>query len=165
MIRSPALTRRLSLALLLVALATPAAAQRLSDAQVRRFLDDQQQAWNAGRLDAYFATFTPNAVFEDQTRTPKEVISYGRSTLAQARAQARRFRARSTSTEQTVIRSIVIAQDGAGARVLGDKVTTVTTAGQARRYCAQTDQTLVLAAGKLRSTGQTDTLVRCRAPR
>ena len=161
--RAVPLKRLLSLALLLAALAGPAvAAQALSEAQVRRFLADQQQAWNAGRLDAYFAGFTQDAVFVDQTRTPKEVISYGRSTLAQARAQARKFRAKSKSTEQTTIRALAMAPDGASARVLGDKVTTVTTVGQARRYCAQTDQTLILVAGRILSKGQTDTLVRCR---
>ncbi len=150
---------------LALALAVPAAAQPLSDARVRDFLADQQAAWNDRRFEAYFAGFTPDAVFVEQTRTPKETISYGRSTVAQARAQARRSGSAGRSKEASIVRSIAISPDGARARVLGDKVTTVEGAGGARRYCATTDQTLVLVGGRLRSTGQIDTLVRCPRPR
>ena len=78
--------RPLLIGLLLAALAAPASAAGLTEAAARRFLADQERAWNARRLDAYFAGFTPDAVFVDQTLTPKETIVYGRSSLAQARA-------------------------------------------------------------------------------
>jgi hypothetical protein len=129
---------------------------------VRRFLQRQEAAWNAGRIDDYFAGFTADAVFVDQHVTPKEVITYGRSTLPQARAAARRFLATSKSLERGSVRSIRIAPDGRTARVLGYEATTVTAGGRTRHVCANTDQTLVLAGGRILSKGQTDSIVRCR---
>jgi hypothetical protein len=153
--------RSVTIALLLTALAAPAAAAGLTDAAVRRFLADQEQAWNARRLDAYFAGFTPDAVFVDQHRTPKELITYGRSTLAEARAFARKTK--SKSVERGVIRSVAIAPDGGSARVLGYEVTTIEAGGRTRTVCADTEQTVVLRRGRILSKGQTDTiLLRCR---
>jgi hypothetical protein len=147
------------------AIAGPSAAGGLTPARVRGYLASQEAAWNSGRLEAYFAGFTSDAVFVEQTRTPKETISYGRSSLSEARTQARRSRRQAASTEQSAIRSIVIAADGRSARVLGDKVTRFKASGRVGRSCAQTDQTLVLVGGEVRSKGGVDTLVRCRTLR
>lgn len=152
------ISRAFLLGLLLAALAAPAFAASLTDASVRRFLAEQEQAWNARRLDAYFARFTPDAVFVDQTRTPKEVIVYGRSSLAEARAVARK--ATSTSTERGTVRRIAIAADGRSAKVTGYEVTTIVSAGRTRKVCAETEQTLVLQGGRILSKGQTDSILR-----
>lgn len=147
---------------MLAVLATPAFAAGLTDTSVRRFLATQEQAWNARRLDSYFAGFTPDAVFVDQTKTPKETIVYGRSSLTEARSFARK--ARGTSTERGVVRRIAIAADGRSAKVLGYEVTTILSAGRTRKVCADTEQTVVLRGGKILSTGQTDSILRrCRA--
>jgi hypothetical protein len=152
--------RPLLIGLLLTGLAAPASAAGLTDAGVRRFLADQEQAWNARRLDAYFAAFTPDAVFVDQTRTPKEVIVYGRSSLAEAQRFARKALAGSTSTERGTVRRIAIAPGGGSAKVTGYEVTTIVTGGRTRRVCAETEQTLVLQGGRIRSKGQIDSILR-----
>lgn len=155
----PALVLGLAAALL----AGPALAAGLTDAQARRFVADQEAAWNAKRLDAYFAGFTAEATFVEQTTTPKETIVYGRSSVAKAKAVSRKALAKSTMTERNTVRRVILAADGASARVLGWKVTTITTAGKVRTACAETDQTLTLQGGRLRSKGQTDNIVRCPA--
>lgn len=139
-----------------------AAAAGLTEAQARRFVADQEAAWNAKRLEAYFAGFTADAVFVEQTTTPKETIVYGRSSVAKAKQVSRKAAAKSTLTERNTIRRVILAADGRSARVLGDKLTTITTAGKVRTACAQTDQTLVLQRGRILSKGQTDNIVRCR---
>ena len=141
--------------------AAPAFAAGLTEASVRRYLAAQEKAWNERRLDAYFAGFTPDAVFVDQHKTPEETIVYGRSGLAQARAAAQRFLATATSSERGAVRSIRIAPSGREARVLGFEVSTVTSGRRVRRVCAQTDQTLVLSGGRVLSKGQTDSIVKC----
>ena len=159
--RPDQLWRRGVLAAALAALAAPAFAAGLTEAQVRRYLAAQEKAWNERRLDAYFAGFTPDATFIDQHKTPEETIVYGRSGLAQAKAAAQRFLATSRSSERGTVRSIRIAPSGRTARVLGYEVSTVTSGGRVRRVCAQTDQTLVLSAGRVLSKGQTDSIVKC----
>jgi hypothetical protein len=150
------------LAAVLLCHAGPApAAAALTEQTVRAHLKAQEAAWNARRIEAYFAGFTPDAVFVDQHVTPKEVITYGRSTLPEAKAAARRFLAGAQSIERGEPRSIRIAPDGKSARVLGWEVTTVTSGGRTRRVCAHTDETLVLTGGRIRSKGQTDSVVRC----
>ena len=157
------------LVLLLVLAAGPALAQpRITDAPitegaVRAFVARQEQAWNAGDLDRYFAGFTPDARFTDQAYVgDKPPVPYGTSTLAQARAQARRAAARGHTREAGEVRRIEIAADGASARVTSRVGSAVTTAGKVRRLCASRVQTLVLARDRLRSTGQVDTYVNCR---
>lgn len=163
--RSTDQLRRLAiLAACVAAFAGPAFAAGLTEASVRRYLAAQEKAWNERRLDSYFAGFTPDAVFVDQHKTPEETIVYGRSGLAQAKAASRRFLATSTSAEHGTVRSIRIAPSGRTARVLGFEVSTVTSGGRVRRVCAETDQTLVLAGGRVLSKGQTDSVVKCPPP-
>ena len=57
---------------------------------------------------------------------------------------------------------VEIARDGASARLVGREVTTIQSKGRTRRACADTEQTLVLVGGQIRSKGQTDTITRCR---
>lgn len=149
---------------LVLALAAPGAASaaELTEAAARRFLAEQEAAWNAGRLDAYFGRFTKDAVFVDQHRTPKETIVYGRSSLDEARTYAAKARKTWRSVERGSVRSIRIAPDGKSARVLGSEVTTLSSAARTRTVCAQTEQTLVLSGGRILSRGQTDTIVKCR---
>ena len=151
-------------ALLLAAAAASAAAAGLTDAQVRAFVAKQETAWNSGALPAYFAAYTPDAVFTDQYRTPAgQLVPYGKSTLAQARVQTRKSRAKSKVTERAEIVRIALSPDGrtadvtlrVSARIEGGQ-------GAARTTCAERRQSLVLAAGAIRSRGQTDTFMRCR---
>jgi hypothetical protein len=159
--RSGRLRRPGLLAAALAAVAGPAFAQALTESSVRGYLAAQEKAWNERRLDAYFAGFTPDAMFVDQHRTPEETIVYGRSGLAQAKTAAHRFLATAQSVERGSVRSIRIAPSGSAARVLGFEVSTVTRGGRVRRVCAQTDQTLVLSRGRVLSKGQTDNIVKC----
>jgi negative regulator of replication initiation len=46
--------------------------------------------------------------------------------------------------------------------LVGREVTTVQSKGRTRKACADTEQTLVLVGGQIRSKGQTDTITRCR---
>lgn len=143
--------------------ASPAAAAGLTEAQVRDFAARQEKTWNARDLTGYFAMFTPDAIFIDQTRTPKgELIPYGQSDRAKAKDLARKFLAGSTSIERGVIDKVVIAADGRSATVTGREITTVQTGARIRKVCANTQQTLVLTGGVIRSKGQTDTVTRCR---
>lgn len=149
---------------LALALASAAqAAPTIDEAQARAFVARQEAAWNARDLPGYFALFTPDAVFVDQTRDVKRggMIVYGKSTLAQARAQAEKFLAGATSAERGVVEKVEIAAGGREAVVTGAKTTTVASKGRARKVCAETRQTLILAGGALKSRGQTDTIVRC----
>lgn len=151
---------RAGLAFLLLLAAAPALAQaRLTEPQVRGFVARQEQLWNAGDQARYFAAFRPDARFTDQAYAGegKPPVPYGTSTLAEARAQARRT-ATSKPHESGRVTVIAIAADGASARVEAVVFSTV----KARRLCAARVQTLVLAGGQLRSTGQTDTYIRCR---
>lgn len=152
-------------ALLLIGwlVASPAYAAGLTEAQARDFAKRQESAWNARDLTGFFAMFTPDAVFIDQTRTPKgELIPYGQSDLAKAKTQARKFLATATSVERGVIDTVVIAPGGASAKLTGREISTIQTGGRTRKVCANTEQTLVLRGGAVRSKGQTDTVTRCR---
>lgn len=150
-------------ALLALVLATTAEAQAtLTQADVRDFLVRQQRAWNAGDMDRYFALYAPDAVFTDQARTPQgEIVPYGTSTLAQAKAQTRRFLAKAKVRETGYVRRIEIAPDGRSARVTTDAISRTDQAGKVQTTCVARVQTLTLAGARLRSSGQTDTLFRC----
>ena len=144
--------------------AAPALAGGVSDAEIRAFVARQERAWNAGALDAYFTGFTPDAVFTDQYRTPSgEVVPYGSSTLAQAQGQSRRFRAGASIVETSDIERITVAADGRTAQVISRVLSRIRSAKGLRVTCAERRQDLVLAAGRLRSKGQTDTFARCRS--
>ncbi|MET0274293.1 MAG: hypothetical protein ABW360_15000 [Phenylobacterium sp.] len=145
--------------LLAVALA---AAPGLTDASVRAFVARQERAWNSGDLAAYFALYTPDARFTDQARTPDgKVVPYGVSTATQARAQTRAFLKTSKVRETGQVVRIDIAPDGRSARVVAREVSVIATPARTRRSCAERVQTVVLRGAALRSTGQTDTVVRC----
>ena len=152
-----------ALLLVLMLLAGPALAQaRLTDGEVRAFVLRQEQAWNAGALDRYFAAFTPDARFTDQAYVgDKPPVQYGTSSLGQARAQARRAGRAAKSREAGQILRIEIAADGRSARVVSNETSTVEKAGRTRRLCATRTQTLDFSAGRLRSRGQTDTFIKC----
>ena len=155
--------RALFLALLL---ATPAmaAAPRLSEPQIRAFVERQSRAWNAGDLAAYFATFTPEARFTDQALgNDNKIVPYGVSTWAQARVQSRKTLAKSKVRETSTVSAVTIAPDGRSARVTARTVSDIATGGAARRVCAVRVETVALTSAGLRATGQTDTIVRCRA--
>jgi len=158
------MVRPFLLALLLALAAGPALAQaRINEADIRGFVARQEAAWNAGDLGRYFEGFTPDARFTDQAYVgDKPPVPYGTSTLAQARAQARRAATRGRAREAGEVRRIEIAADGRSARVTSRVGSTVQDAGKVRRLCASRVQTLTLAAGRLRSAGQTDTYVKCR---
>lgn len=157
---------RMLLVLTALLAAGPALAQpaRITDAEVHAFVARQEAAWNTGDFDRYFAGFTADARFTDQAYVgDKPPVPYGTSTLAQARTLARRSGSR--SRERGEVRRIEIAADGRTARITSRVGSSVTTAGKARRLCASRVQTVTLASGTLRSTGQTDTFVKCRGAR
>lgn len=159
------LRRLVILAAFALPLAAPMAtwaAPRLSEPEVRSFLERQSKAWNAGDLAAYFALFAPNATFTDQGRAKDgRTALYGVSTLGEARAQARRTFAGAKVRESSAVRSIRIAPDGQSAVVASAVETAITQGGRARRSCAERTQTLVATPGGPRSKGQTDTVVFC----
>jgi hypothetical protein len=145
------------LVLLVLAIATPAAAQpRVTDADARAFVAQQQAAWNARRLDAWFAAFTPDATFTDQAYNgAKPPVPYGTSTLAEVRSLVRKA---APSHEAARVFRVAVAPDGRSAQV----TTSVGIQAGARRICASRAQTLIATPRGLRSRGQTDTLIRCR---
>lgn len=147
----------------IVAVMLGAAATPLTEATVRAFVARQDRAWAKRDLDGYFATFAPDAVFVDQARTRKgEVIRYGASSVAEARAQSRRFLAGADFTESAVVERVLVAPDRRSARVLGRKTTVIVSKARGRRtHCAETEQTVVATASGLRSRGQVETAVRC----
>lgn len=137
------------------------AAAALTDAQVRAFLDQQERLWNAGDLAGYYAAFRPDAVFVDQYRTPGgEIVPYGKSALAEARTQSRKFRAASKVSETHQVVRVTVS--GASAQVLARVTSRISGKPGNRTTCAERRQDLVLAAGRIRSRGQTDTFMRCR---
>ncbi len=143
------------LALLLLAAAAPA---RLTEAHVRAFVAEQAKAWT-GDVDAYFATFTPEARFTDLAlANDNSIVPYGSSSVTEARALVRKSRSQGGFREDLSVDSVVLAPDGRGARVSAHVVSTA--AG--RRSCAQRIETVALTTKGLRATGQTDTIVRCR---
>lgn len=156
---------RLALGVLILALAAAAQAApaRLTDAEVRAFVDRQSRAWNAGDVAGYFATFTPRATFTDQGRAKDgRVAPYGTSTLAEARAQARSSFASSKVHETTAVKSVRIAPDGRSAQVTTAEQTIIATRTRTRRICGERSQTLTLTPAGLRSTGQVETIFACR---
>jgi len=157
---------RRCLGLLLAVAASLAATQAwpaaLTEAQVRAFFAEQQRAWNAGNLGAYFKGFQPDAVFTDQYRTPAgEIVPYGSSTLAKARVQTHRSRALARISETGVVVRIAFSADGRTAQLVSHEVSRIQGAKGLRVTCAERRQELILAAGRLRSKGQTDTYTRC----
>ena len=153
--------RRLIIALLLIPAPTLAQAQ-ITDAQVRGFIARQEAAWNAGRLDTYFAAFAPEARFTDQAFVgDKPPVPYGTSTLAQARTQTARALTRSRRREAGEVTRIRIAPDGRSAQVVSKIEATIEQAGKIRRICAYRGQALIFRDGRLLSNGQTDTIFKC----
>ncbi len=147
----------------LAALSAAAAEPRLTEPAVRAFVARQEAAWTGRDAQAFAATFTPDAVFVDQARNSNGgVTSNGSSTLAQATAQARRFFARARFRETATVDRVEIAADGRSARVYGHETTRIETSGHPpRTLCAETEQTVIFARGRILSRGQTDTGLRC----
>jgi uncharacterized protein (TIGR02246 family) len=154
-----------SLVFALAANAQAAAPARLSEAAIRAFVAKQEAAWNARDARAWAAFFTPDARFVDQSRgSDNSLVPNGQSTLTEAAAQAERFFAKAPFHETAEVVRVEIAADGRSARVFGRETTRIDEPGRpSRTFCAETEQTLTLAAGRFLSRGQTDTAVRCNA--
>jgi uncharacterized protein (TIGR02246 family) len=153
----------LLIALLAVSAEAQATPARLDEAAVRAFVERQDRAWNAGDLGAFFATYAPDAIFVSQARNSQNgVTPFGRSTLPQARAQARRTFARGHVSQQTRIDRIAIAPDGRTAQLHAQQTTRSIADGQVRVLCGEVDQVLALVGGRILSRRETDTAVRCR---
>lgn len=152
------------LALCLVLWAAPAAAQApLTETTVRAYAASQTQAFNAGDLAAYFATFAPGAVFTVQALgSDNRITPYGASTRAEARAQLSKALARSSVVETVEVRRVAIAGAGTGAALSARVRTRIETAGRVRLSCAERLATFARVRGELKALSQTDTLVRCR---
>jgi uncharacterized protein (TIGR02246 family) len=151
------------LAFALAVLGGPAiASPTLAEPAVRAFLARQDRAWSKGDLAGYFATFAPDAVFVDQAQNPRGgVLPYGRSTLAEAHAQARRSLKGATARQETVIERLQVATDGRSARVVTRDTSAIQNGGHVRRACGVGEQTLTVSGGRLVSHGLTETAVRC----
>lgn len=150
--------------LMALSVAPALADPRLTETQVRGLAERQSRAWNAGDLAAYFATFTPAARFTDQALgNDNRIVLYGASTLAQAREQSRKTLGRGKVRETLTLGAVSLAADGRAAQLTADVVTEISGAGAPRRVCAKRTETFTLTASGLRATGQTDTIVRCRA--
>jgi len=156
--------RRLALLATILTLPLAAhAAPRLTEPEVRAFVDRQSKAWNAGDLAGYFALYARGSTFTDQGRAKDgRTALYGTSTMAEARAQARRTFAGAKVRETSAIRAVRIAPDGTSAVVDLTVDTAITKGARTRRSCAERTQTLVATPAGLRSKGQTDTVVFCR---
>ncbi|HEX3367066.1 hypothetical protein [Phenylobacterium sp.] len=146
-------------------LTAPALADpRLTESQVRGLAERQSHAWNAGDLAAYFATFAPTARFTDQALgNDNRIVPYGVSTLAEAREQSRKTLARGKVHETLSLGAVMLAADGRTAQLAADVVTQISGVGAPRRVCAKRTETFALTPPGPRATGQTDTIVRCRA--
>jgi hypothetical protein len=154
---------RFVLVLALIATAAQAAPARLTEAEARGFVERQSKAWNAGDLSAYFALFTPDARFRDQAlASDNKVYPYGTSTLAEAKARSRHAFDHGRIQETTTVRSVALAPDGRSAKIEADVVSVIPDKAGARRSCARREQVVVATPAGLRSTGETDTVVRCR---
>jgi len=155
--------RRVLLFAGLLAAAGAQAAPALTEAAVRAFVARQEATWTHKDAAAFAAGFTPDAVFVDQARDSHGGITRnGRSTLPQAITQARRFFAKNSFSETSVVDRVAIAPDGRSAQVFGHETSRIETPGRPpRTLCAETAQTVVLAHGRVLSRGQTDTDVRC----
>jgi hypothetical protein len=164
-LRATAVWRLISILAFAAASPATAAPARLAQPQVRAFVERQSQAWNAGDLAAYFATFTPDARFTDQALgNDNKVVPYGVSSVAQARTQARKTLAKSKVRETTAVTAVSLAPDGRSARVTANTRSEITAAGAApRQVCAMRVATVAQTPQGLRTTAQTDTIVRCRA--
>ncbi|HEV2533132.1 hypothetical protein [Phenylobacterium sp.] len=154
---------RLAIVAAVLAGAAQAAPARLNEAEARAFVARQEKAWNAGDVVGFFALATPDAAFTDQARAKDgRIVVYGTSTLAQARAQATRFFAKSRTRETVAIVSVRIAPDGRSARIVGHEDAVIANPQRSRHICAETLQTIVLTAAGVRSKGQIDTVTPCR---
>jgi uncharacterized protein (TIGR02246 family) len=148
----------------LVIAAPAAAAPQLTEPQVRALVAQQSRAWNAGDIEAYFASFTPDARFTDQALSNEnKVVPYGVSNLAQARAQSRKTMARSKVRETATVTAVAISPGGRSARVTASTISEISHAAAVRRVCALRVATVVATPAGPRTSGQTDTIVRCRA--
>ena len=158
--------RALTLGLLLLAGPAFAAPAAITEAQVRALVERQSRAWNAGDLTAYFATFAPSARFTDQALgNDNRVVPYGVSTRDEAYAQSRRTLAKGAARETATIEAVTLSPNGRTARLSARVVSKISGRGAVRQVCARRVETFELATGGLRATGQTDTIVRCRAGR
>ena len=152
--------------LLALAFAGPALAgpAGLTEAQVRSLVERQSRAWNAGDLAGYFATFSPTARFTDQAlANDNSIVPYGVSTLAEARAQSGRALTHGKAREVVTLEAVAIDPDRRSARVSARVVSEIAGARGPRRVCARRVETFALTPAGPRATGQTDTVVRCRA--
>jgi hypothetical protein len=147
-------------------LAAPAQAQSPNAAPdqtaVIAFVARQDRAWNAADLAAYFASFTPTATFTLQARAnDNRIVPYGTSTLAEARAQARRFFAKSKGQEASRLLSVSRPSPSGAVRVFTFVASRLETDGQVRASCARREQVLEPRGQQLRSRGQVDIVIRC----
>ena len=160
--------RALAPGLLLLLLAGPAFAgpAAITEAQVRALAERQSRAWNAGDLAAYFATFSPSARFTDQALgNDNRIVPFGVSTREQAQAQSRRTLAKGGAHETATIDAVTLAPDGRSARLSARVVSKISNGGAVRQVCARRVEAFERTVAGLRATGQTDTIVRCRAGR
>ena len=156
--------RALALACLLLAAPAAAAPARIAEPDVRALAERQSRAWNAGDLAAYFATFTPTARFTDQALgNDNRIVPFGVSTREQAQAQSRRTLAKGAAHETATIDAVTLAPDGRSARLSARVVSKISSGGATREVCARRVETFERTTAGMRATGQTDTIVRCRA--
>lgn len=135
------------------------AAAPIAESDLRAFVARQERAWNAGDLPAYFAAFAPGAVFADKAANGPELITYGTSSVAEARANSRKLLARSKVRATGQVLTVNI---GPGwAKVLTRVTTRIETEGRVRSVCADRVQEIRPTRDGLKSFRQTDYIRRC----
>lgn len=155
--------RHAVLALTLLVAPAATAQSALTEAEVRAFAARQAQAFDAGDLAAWFATFASRAVFVQQARgSDNGIVPYGQATVAEARAQLVQVLKGSRIREAVTVQKVAIAASGRGAALTATVRTRVEADGKVRESCAERLVTYARLQGRLKALSQTDTLVRCR---
>ena len=143
---------------LLVSPPPPKPTPRLDEPTIRKFIAEQETAWNARDFDHYYSLCAPEAVFVSVHWNADGTITRDQRTAADDRASAQRFFANHPGkvTEIDSIDSIKTAPDGLSARILGHGSIRFLANGKPQVLNAITDQTVILRDGHVLSLGQTD---------
>ena len=131
---------------------------RLDDATIRKFVAEQEAAWNARDFEHYYRLCAPDAIFVSVHWNSDGSITREQRTLDEDRTSAQKFFANHPDNvvETDTIDSVTLTPDGLGAHVVGHGTIRFMTKGKPQVLNAVTDQTVVLRDGHILSLGQTD---------
>jgi SnoaL-like protein len=131
---------------------------RLDDATIRKFVAEQEAAWNARDFDHYYSLCAQDAVFVSVHWNSDGSFTREQRTLDEDRTSAQKFFANHPDkvVETDTIDSVTVTPDGLSARVVGHGTIRFVAKGKPQVLNAITDQTVVLRDGHVLSLGQTD---------